>query len=76
MFQRKKIINSNDLFLIETDSPYLSPEPHRGEINRTSNINFIIKRIADIKKMSYEEVESLTEQNTRRLFKKMNEIIN
>lgn len=66
----------NDLFLIETDSPYLSPEPHRGEINRTSNINFIIKRIADIKKMSYEEVESLTEQNTRRLFKKMNEIIN
>lgn len=61
----------NDLFLVETDSPYISPEPHRGEINRSSNIIFIIKKIAEVKKMSYEEVESITEQNTRRLFKKM-----
>lgn len=38
----------NELFLVETDSPYISPEPFRGKINRTSNINYIINRIASI----------------------------
>lgn len=61
----------NDLFLVETDSPYISPEPYRSEINKSSNISFIIKRIAEVKEMSYDEIEIITEQNTRRLFKKM-----
>ena len=61
----------NDLFLVETDSPYISPEPYRGEINKSSNISFIIKRIAEVKETSYKEIESITEQNTKRLFKKM-----
>lgn len=61
----------NDLFLVETDSPYTSPEPYRGEINKSSNISFIIKKVAEVKEMSYEEIESITEQNTKRLFKKM-----
>ena len=61
----------NDLILVETDSPYISPEPHRGELNRSTNISFIIKRLAEVKEMSYEEIEGITEQNTRRLFKKM-----
>lgn len=61
----------NDLFLVETDSPYISPEPFRGEINRTSNIKYIISKIAEVKEMSFEEIESITTQNTKRLFKKM-----
>lgn len=61
----------NDMFLVETDSPYISPEPYRGEINRTSNISFVIKKLAEVKEMSYEKIESITEQNTKRLFKKM-----
>lgn len=61
----------NDLILVETDSPYLSPEPYRGERNHSSNIAYIIKRIAEIKEMSYEEVENITRENTKRLYKKM-----
>ena len=61
----------NDLFLVETDSPYISPEPFRGEINRTSNIKYIISKIAEVKEMSFEEVESITTKNTKRLFKKL-----
>lgn len=61
----------NNLFLVETDSPYISPEPHRGEINRSSYISFIIKKIAEVKNMNYDEIEGITEQNTRQLFKKM-----
>ncbi|MGM9878021.1 MAG: TatD family hydrolase, partial [Bacilli bacterium] len=61
----------NELFLVETDSPYISPEPFRGEINRTSNIDYIINRIAKVKGMSFKDVESITVQNTKRLFKKI-----
>ena len=61
----------NDLFLVETDSPYISPEPFRGKINRTSNIKYIISKIAEVKEMSFEEVESITTKNTKRLFKKL-----
>ena len=61
----------NNLFLVETDSPYISPEPHRGEMNRSSYISFIIKKIAEVKNMNYDEIEGITEQNTRQLFKKM-----
>lgn len=61
----------NDLFLIETDSPYISSEPFTGKINRTSNIKYIISKIAEVKEMSFEEIESITTQNAKRLFKKM-----
>ncbi len=61
----------NDLFLVETDSPYISPEPLRNEINRTSNISYVISKIADIKNMRYDEIERITSKNTKRLFKKM-----
>lgn len=61
----------NDLFLVETDSPYISPEPHRGEINSSSNLKYIISKVAEVKGMSFEDVESITTENTKRLFKKM-----
>ena len=61
----------NDLFLVETDSPYISPEPHRDEVNNSSNIKYIISKLAEIKEMSYEDIDRITTENTRRLFKKI-----
>ena len=62
----------NDLFLVETDSPYISPEPFRGEINKTENIKYIIKKLSEVKKLSYEEIDTISTNNTKRLFKKLN----
>lgn len=61
----------NDLFLVETDSPYISPEPVRNLVNQSSNIKYIIEKLALIKDMSYLEIEEITTENTKRLFKKM-----
>ena len=61
----------NDLFLVETDSPYISPEPVRNLVNQSSNIKYIIENLALIKDMSYLEIEEITTENTKRLFKKM-----
>ena len=62
----------NDLFLVETDSPYISPEPVRNLVNQSSNIKYIIEKLALIKDMSYLEIEEITTENTKRLFKKIN----
>ena len=62
----------NDLFLVETDSPYFSPEPFKGEINKTENIKYIIKKISEVKNLSYEEIDTISTNNTKRLFKKLN----
>ena len=61
----------NDLFLVETDSPYISPEPVRDEVNKSSNIQYIVKKIAEVKGLEEKEVDEITTQNTKRLFKKM-----
>lgn len=62
----------NDLFLVETDSPYISPEPVRNLVNQSSNIKYIIEKLALIKDMSYLKIEEITTENTKRLFKKIN----
>ncbi|MDW7694149.1 TatD family hydrolase [Flammeovirgaceae bacterium SG7u.111] len=54
--------------LLETDSPYLAPIPHRGKRNEPSYIQHIAKRIAEIKKVSLEEVAQKTRENTVKLF--------
>lgn len=54
--------------LLETDCPYMAPEPHRGSRNDSSNIPFVIKKIAQIKGISAAEVERITEENAYRLF--------
>lgn len=54
--------------LVETDSPYLAPEPHRGERNSSLNLPYIIDAIAEIKGCSANEVEEVTCENARRLF--------
>lgn len=59
----------NDRILIETDSPYLSPEPFRGRRNTPANVRFVAQKIADVKGLSLGEVEKITENNAKRIFK-------
>ena len=57
-----------DKVLIETDSPYLSPEPHRGETNTSRNVKFVAEKIAEVKGMKLEEVAEITRENAKRIF--------
>lgn len=57
-----------DRLLIETDSPYLSPVPLRGKRNNSANLAYIAEKIAEVKKISAEEVCRLSEENGKRLF--------
>jgi TatD DNase family protein len=57
-----------DRILIETDSPYMSPVPLRGKRNDSSNLVYIIQKIAEIKGMTPQEVEQITWENGKRLF--------
>ena len=59
--------------LLETDCPYLAPEPYRGKRNSSLYIPHIAQAIADIKGITYEEVVSQTEKNAKMLFRIPNE---
>ena len=67
----KEIVNMvpNDRILIETDSPYLAPEPVRGTRNDSSNLVYIVNKIAELKNMSAEEISKITYKNAEKLFK-------
>ena len=54
----QEVVEKIDLkhFVLETDSPYLTPEPFRGKKNEPYNIYFVAKKIAEIKGISIEEV--------------------
>jgi len=58
-----------DMLLIETDCPYLSPEPVRGRRNWSGNLKYILEKIAQIKGIDYKEAEMATTENARQLFK-------
>ena len=64
------VIKDIDLayILLETDSPYLSPEPYRGKKNTPSNLKIIANKISDIKGVSFENVVNITNDNTSSLF--------
>lgn len=57
----------NDKMLIETDSPYLAPEPVRGTRNNPINVKYIAQKIADVKKLSLEEVAKMTYENAQKI---------
>lgn len=58
-----------DRMLIETDSPYLSPEPLRGTTNDSRNVKYVAEKIAEVKEISLEEVAEATYENAMRIFK-------
>ena len=58
----------DDALLVETDAPYLAPEPKRGKENEPSLIAYTIKKLSELKKISFEEIASLTSKNAKRLF--------
>lgn len=57
-----------DKILIETDSPYLSPVPNRGKRNDSTNLKYIVDKIAEIKNISPEYVSDSTKENALKLF--------
>lgn len=54
--------------LLETDCPYMAPEPNRGKRNDSRNLSFVAEKIAQIKQMTVQEVIDQTNENARRLF--------
>lgn len=66
-----EVVKNIDLkdILLETDSPYLSPEPNRGKQNSPLNLIYIAKKIAEIKNISVEEVINTTTNNAKELYK-------
>lgn len=65
-----EVIEKLDLkdILLETDSPYLSPEPFRGRKNNPSNVYYVAKKIAEIKNIKVDEVIEKTTSNCKELF--------
>ena len=55
--------------LIETDSPYLPPTPHRGKRNESSYLLHIAEKLAEVKGLTLLEVAEITTKNARSLFK-------
>ena len=58
--------------LVETDSPYLSPEPVRGKKNTPLNLIYIIRKIGEELNISYNEMINITTNNARRLYERIN----
>lgn len=54
--------------VIETDCPYMAPEPNRGKRNDSGNLKYVIEKIAEIKGVMPEEVEQITRENACRLY--------
>ncbi len=54
--------------LIETDAPYLTPAPHRGERNEPFYTTFVLKKIADLLEIKEEKIEEITTENALKLF--------
>ncbi len=58
-----------DRILIETDCPYLSPVPLKGQRNEPANVKYVAQRIAEIRGESLEAIAKITTQNAKKLFK-------
>lgn len=63
-----------DKILLETDCPYMTPVPFRGKRNDSSFIEYVVKKISEIKNISEDEICNVTKQNTLNLFSKISEV--
>ena len=61
-----------DDFFLETDSPYLAPNPHRGKRNEPAMVNLIAQKIAQIKNVPLETIVESTTKNALSFFKRLN----
>ena len=55
--------------VLETDCPYLAPDPHRGERNDSSYIIYVADKIAELRGMSTEELIDITTENAKRMYR-------
>ena len=60
-----------DRILVETDCPYMSPEPFRGKRNKSSYIKYVIDKIAEIKNIEANELNKIINNNSRNIFTKL-----
>ena len=58
----------DELLLVETDSPYLSPQAVRGKRNEPANVRHTAERVAALRGVSYEELDGLVDRNAARVF--------
>lgn len=59
----------DDMFLIETDSPWLPPQDHRGELNYPKYVKIVAEKVSQVKEKPYLTIASLSTKNACRLFK-------
>lgn len=55
--------------MVETDCPYMAPEPHRGERNHSGYVRFAAQKMAEIKGVTFEELCRITEENAKRFYR-------
>ena len=65
-----KVVQEIDLkhIVLETDSPYLTPVPHRGKRNESSYLTYVAEKVADLHQMSVEDVAAITTANSKIVF--------
>ncbi len=67
-FTRKVVRNTPvERILIETDSPFLSPEPMRGKVNIPTNVEFVLEKIAEVKNMKKDKTLDIVRENARKI---------
>lgn len=54
--------------VVETDGPYLTPEPFRGKRNEPAYTKYVVEKMSELLEMSVDEIEGLTTENAKRLF--------
>ena len=66
-----KVVSEIDMkhLVLETDSPYLAPAPHRGKRNESNYVNLVADKLSDIKSISVDEVAKITSKNAVEIFK-------
>lgn len=71
--QPKEVLKKTplDRLLIETDCPYLTPEPYRGKRNESSYVRYVAEAAAELKGISIEEMSIITTNNAFQLFSRM-----